>query len=160
MSPVRCSIPLKLSVPFSPVHWLSGGPHPPETSTGVSVFWGTDRRCRKSSVKTLSRGPLYRRMHLGFQALTKGANKGWASLLLLGEHVSPPALTHLHTPKLKFLPCPNRRCDPRQVTQLPEPSSFSALREGDTHTTHFTRCNSALAWCFNALTGGESLMNC
>ena len=66
--------------------------------------------------------------------------------------MSPPTLTHLHTPILKFLPCSNPLCDPRQVTQYLEPSSFSALREGDTHTTHTHPGFS--------LTGGGDLMHC
>jgi hypothetical protein len=79
-SPVRCSIPLKLSAPFSP------GPLALQWVTPFRDFyWGgcvlaadgaQTGVIDKSSVKTLTRAPLYRRMHLGAQALTKGAHKG------------------------------------------------------------------------------------
>lgn len=131
--PVRCPIPLKLSEPFSL------GPLALRWATPFrDFFWGgaadgvQTGGVDKSALKTLSGGPLYRRMPLGSQGLTKAADKGRARhCSCWGEgHVPPPALTQPHTPRLKSLPCPKPRRDPKQVTQLPEPSSFSALREG------------------------------
>lgn len=67
---------------------------------GIQAAGGAQTRSvDKGTIKTFSKGPLYRRMNLGSQARAKGTIRGAQShlLLLVGAHVTTHLDTSAHT---------------------------------------------------------------